>query len=77
MKNRKGLSEEKGWKQRKREKGIKENREKKQGRRNLLEEEKDRCQKDECLDWKNSQFINIVGKDDVFEGFEVTGTEVA
>ncbi len=46
MKNRKGQSEEKGWKQRKREKGIEENREKKQGRRNVLEEEKDRCQKD-------------------------------
>jgi hypothetical protein len=31
----------------------------------------------ECLDWQNSQFINIVGKDDVSAGFEVTGTEVA
>jgi hypothetical protein len=30
MRNRRGLSEEKGWKQRKREKGIDENREKKQ-----------------------------------------------
>jgi hypothetical protein len=31
----------------------------------------------ECLDWQNSQFINIVGKDDVSAGFEVTETEVA
>ncbi len=46
MRNGKRQSEEKGWKQKKREKGIDENREKKQGRRNVLEEEKDRCQKD-------------------------------
>ncbi len=31
----------------------------------------------ECLNWQNSQFINIVGKDDVSARFEVTGTEVA
>jgi hypothetical protein len=29
-----------------------------------------------CLDWQNSQFINIVGKDDVSAGFEVTRMEL-
>jgi hypothetical protein len=35
---------------------------------------KTECKKfmlNECLDWQNSQFINIVGKDDVSAGFEV------
>jgi hypothetical protein len=28
---------------------------------------------DECLDWQNSQFINIVGKDDISAAIEVKG----
>jgi hypothetical protein len=27
----------------------------------------------ECLDWQNSQFINIVGKDDISAAIEVKG----
>jgi hypothetical protein len=31
----------------------------------------------ECLDWQNSQFINIVGKDDESAAIEVRRLEVA
>jgi hypothetical protein len=31
----------------------------------------------ECLDWQNSQYINIVGKDNVSAAFEVKRMEAA
>ncbi len=49
-----------------------------EGKDNLIQTDRqtDR-QTDECLDWQNSQFINIVGKDDVSAAIEVKRMEVA
>jgi hypothetical protein len=44
------------------------------GKSELLEK---RERESECLDWQNSQFINIVGKDDVSAAITVKRMEVA